>query len=276
MAGMMITTSCHKSKHSAVTTPVSNINGLTAMRHRTAFDTGFTYASPYITWNFSGTNPIEAMPNTDTFYFGHQQLSFTGSNATQLVYYNNYSGNSIYSGLTTNISYTTANQIDTITFQYTIHVFGAEKIAFQYSGDKITKVIVAHTSNVSDTFHWSTPDVYHYTYTGNNISQISILRWFSTDSEIHNYFMDSRSNNFAGSIPTFLLLEFLQGASVSIDPFLLDMPFYTNANIVDSVSGGTVGGYISRSTITTITDATGRITQHIFNGSSPDTVFYSY
>lgn len=277
----MASSSCHKAKHTPVSPPtpaISPISGLTGMQHRGTYYPGLTgYQHPYIKWNFSGTNPIIAIPNIDTSYFGHEQLSFIGSNVTQVVFYNYYApAIPSYPGLTINISYTPVNLIDTISFQYTDTIFGHQKVLFEYAGSHITRASVVYSSNFPDTFHWATPDYYYFSYTGNNISQITVSRYngaLPRDSEVHNYITDSRSNNFAGSIPTFLLLEFLEESTSSLDGFVLDMPFYINANILADSTNAT-------SFYKTIVDTAGRVTERIFGEAnlpaSADTTFYYY
>ena len=268
-----IVLSCHKSKHSVTPppTPASLISGVTAIRHMTSIDTGGGYFTVDITWNFSGFSPIIVTPNTDTLYLGHQQVIFSGSNVTQITYYNYgpFLGN--YSPLTANITYTGANQLDTVTFKYQYAVMGAEKVVFQYSGDQIIGAIVAHTSNVSDTFHWSTADLYYFTYIAGNISKAIVSRYNGAagrDSEITNYFTGTRINNFAGSLPTFLSIYFPEQSTSSLDQFLFEMPIYMNTNIVDSTET-----YNTVLKLTTITDSIGKISKRI---SGSDTTFYFY
>ncbi len=270
-----IALSCHKTKHTAAVPVVvsSPISGITAVRHMTYVDTGSSNFTTQITWNFSGTGPVIAAPGADTAYLGHELVSFTGSNVTQISYYNSGAHTGEYGPLTTNISYTAANLPDTITFVEPYAWLGQKKLVFQYAGDHITEIIAASTDNTTDTFHWSTADFYYFTYTGSNISQMIISRWPGTtgtvrDSETHNYVTGSRINNFGGSLPTFLSLYFPLASTAGLDEFLYYFPYYMNANIIESDNGGA---------ITTITDTAGRITERVmYSVTSSDTTLYYY
>lgn len=263
------TTSCHKKK-SASTASTGNplISGLTAVKFRIRYDSSIVYANPYIKWNFTGTNPITATPDTLANHVGYQQLSFSGSQPTQLAYVDTGFNFTNYMGLTANISYTPAGLIDTITFQYAITVLGAEKAVFQYNGSQIAKITVALSTNIgsTDSFIWASPDVYTFTYTGNNISQIDYVSPLNSYSTTVTYVPDTRKNNLAGSMTTFLQLEFLENTT-SVGQMWLDLPKYMNADL------------LLQTNVQNITDAEGRLTQTItYTGGAShyDTVFYYY
>ena len=264
----IVAISCHKTKHTSasLTAPTSLISGLTAIRSQTYLDSN-GLSMKNITWNFMGTGPIICAPATDTSYLGHEQVIFTGSNVTQINYYSNNSDPGAYFPITVNVTYTATNQIDTITFQFQNASLGARKYAFQYSGDHIIKVIGAFTVIGPDTLSWSTADLCYFTYSGNNISQILLSRYnsgtSSRDTETYYYNTDTRSNNFGGSLSTYLSILFPVG-SVNLDYFLPEMPIYMNPNIVN----GDIGG-----NYTVTTDNSGRITERIQSG---DTTYYYY
>jgi hypothetical protein len=273
IAAIVIIASCHKSHPSAPTpaTTPSSISGLTGFRFRTSFDSiGRSVPMRYITWNFTGTNPIASIPSVDSDYLGYEQMSFTGSNATQITYFHGSTLSTLVQSMS--VSYTPAGYIDTITLVYLpIPITGYRKIVFEYSGTHVTQVTVASSnpSALTDTVAWSTAVYYYYTYTGENISQVATNMYYSNDT-IH-FFPGNRHNNFAGSLPTYLLLEFILYAHINAD-FGSDLPMYVNTNLVDSIRYN----HNPTDAIGYTIDAMGRVTKRFRVNYVSDTVYYYY
>jgi hypothetical protein len=269
--------SCKKSKDTAPIKGDPNLNGLRSIRCHMRVDSNHYISSKYVTWTYEGTNPIIATPNIDTFYLGREQLTFTGPYVTQFDYHTNFKQLTDYHSQITNISYNPTGQIDTLTTVTPyFFILGSYQYAFQYSGNQIEKITVAHPAQYGDTFVWSRPDIYNVSYSGNNISRIT-CSWYTVsttrDSNTAYYFSSSRVNNFSGSIPVFLLLHCFEIEGRDL-PFYL--PIHINHNFADSVKfeGSRINGSIA---FTILTDGSGRITHRILKSvPTPDTLFYYY
>jgi hypothetical protein len=273
---------CRKTTTTSTAPASSLINGLTSVGRRFWFDTGnvTTRSYKYVTWSFTGTNPVIARADIDTSYYGHQQLFFTGAAPTRLVKYLPVIRGDM-TELTATVTYNANAKVDTIAFAFgnITTLTMPEKLVFQYSGDKVSSVKVACLAYPADTFKWATPDYYYFTYTGSNISQILACQYRTptkTDTLIFKYFSGAKGNNLGGSMSAYILLRFLENpVDGPTGNFIGDMPVYTNSSIVDS----TVRQYpfnTESTSFTTITDDKGRVSMRIIPGNPNDTTFYHY
>ena len=257
--------SCRRSGSTTPSVTSSPLSGLTGLKYQPEYDSaGKIVNQAYAQWSFSGTNPIIATPApSDTMYLGYSKMFFTGANATHLVFSGALAFNS---GLIMDVVYTTAGTLDTITLTYP-QPPTYKKYVFEYSGSRIIGVMAAYSNMFPDTVQWHEAEYYNYIYTGDNISQIANAS--RSDTLIYN--AGSARNNFAGSIPTFLLLEFINlsnsGANIGYD-----IPSLVNVNVTES-SGHR--GILNNFTFKT--DSIGRLTQRIYKGFNvTDTTFYYY
>lgn len=278
-AGAMLAIGCSKTAKPLPGSPsgVSLISGLTSISQ--SYDTN-TAALERVTWNITGINPINILP---TSYLGGQQLTFTGSNVTKLVYTLTNVPGAMPEGITINVTYNMSNQIDTLTLYHTTDTLqGNSKYAFQYTGTQISKVLVAHQAASDSAFEWWLPDTYYFVYGGANIVQINAsihYGTYSSDSNVYKYFIDTRTNNFAGSLPTYFMLNFIESIGGGIDDVVTYLPLYLNPNITDSIQVGYKPGYIATDTYKTIMDSTGgRISMRITGYATPypDTTIFHY
>lgn len=266
--------SCTRTTHHTALSPSSSsISGLTSIH--LSFDTN-TVALKQLTWTFTGTNPITA---STVSYSDNEQLIFTGSNVTQLIYTPTSVSGATIDAITINVTYNSSNQIDTLTLYHTTStsLLGNEKYAFQYSGGQITKVILAHQYTSSSTYDWVLPTIYYFTYAGSNISRICESINYQTsghDTNTYSYFINSVNNNFAGSLPTYFLLNYLE----SRDDVFHYFPMYINPNLPDSVQTIDKYGNIGNDAFKTFIDTSGRITVriHAYNTPYPDTTVFYY
>jgi len=262
---------CHKSKSSSSSENISPIGGLSGVRYSSPFDSaGATGFRRYLTWKFSGTNPILATPISDTIHFGRIQMFFTGKNVTRLVYTGGSS--SVYDGMELKASYNDQNMLDTVTMTYQGYLRGRLAFVFEYTGTQVSKITDVR-SFLNDTLSWATPNAYYYYYyDGGNIA-LSVTQ--TLQGSVGNYRTDSVrfttntiKNNFAGITPVYLLVEFMMSIhDVSYFPYQL--PLFLGANAVDGVNGYPAYSYL--------TDSKGRITDWVAPGAlPPDTCSFYY
>ncbi len=262
---------CHKSKSSSPSENISPIGGLSGVRYSSPFDSaGATGYRRYLTWKFSGTNPVLATPISDTIHFGRIQMFFTGKNVTRLVY--NGGSSSVYDGMELKASYNDQNMLDTVTMTYQNILMGRLAFVFEYAGTQVSKITDVR-SFLNDTLRWATPNAYYYYfYDGGNIalSVTQILEGpvphYRTDSA--RFTTSAIKNNLAGVTSVYLLIEFMMCIH-GVSDFPFQFPFFLGANTVDSVNGYPAYNYV--------TDSKGRITNRITQGwSTFDTVSFYY
>lgn len=255
------------------------LNSLTGMRCPMNFDSGSSLPKrKYVTWKFTGSNPIIATPVSDEYNFGTIAMYFTGQNATSLIY--SHDTSNYRNGTILTVKYNTANMPDTIFMnaRWSMYAFiNRRAYVFQYSGGKVSEVTYVYSSGVAygDTLKWASPGCrYHFTYDGPNVAQV-LAEYLSTPGSTYsiatNYRTGKLKNNLAKAMPQWLLFEFMKTMKGMSD-FPEHLPFYLSENVIVSVTGGNHPNEFSY-----LTDDKNRITHSISPGNYVfDTTTYYY
>lgn len=277
-AALLTIAACKKKESPLPAAGTYPLNSLTGMKCPMRFDSGSLPNQKYVTWSFTGSNPIVATPVSDGYHYGTITMYLTGQNATSLVY--SHDTNNYRNGTILTVKYNAANMPDTVFMdaKWPSGIFiNHRAFVFEYSGGKVSTITYVYSSGLSyhDTLMWARPGYrYHYTYSGANVSQV-MAEYNpypgSSYSVAINYTTGSLKNNLAKAMPQFLLFQ-LMSTMKDMSDFPELLPFFLSENVIVSVTGGNHPGAYSY-----LTDGRNRITHVVSPGKFVfDTTSYFY